>query len=741
MLIKKHFQLSLAFFALLMLGAIGCSSSTEVSTTTAPPPAPQSVSWENFDDVKAGKFDTGKMWTFDFPPVDYFAQEYGFRPSQDWLDNVRMSALRFANYCSASFVSEDGLVMTNHHCARQSVTQVTNLEAGEDLHKTGFFAQTLDDERKVPGLYVDQLVLILDITADVQTAIDEAKAKNAFEGTAGIFKTITEKYKETYADLQLQVITFFQGGKYSLYGFKRYNDVRLVFAPETELGFFGGDPDNFTFPRYALDCSFFRVYDETGKPLKTNHFYKWSAQGADAGEAVFVVGNPGRTNRLNTMAQLEYQRDMQYPLTMELLNGLVKVYSELIEEFPDRKFELQDQLFSFSNSQKAYAGILKGLRDGYLMAKKKDFEKSFKDAVMNNPNLKTKYGHLWDAIAGTRAEAKTISGRNFAYNLTPFTSSQYFIIAKNMVGLMKQLELPEDKREETYKSDMLESTLERLFPESFDKVLADKMLALNIKLFTLALGADDQLVKNLTGGKSGNAAVEYALSKSSIKSKDEFMALAKKGADAIKNSGDPFIQFILATADEGKNLSAKMKEIGNREADFSQQLGRAVFEVYGTSIPPDATFSLRIADGVVKGYDYNGTTAPTFTTFYGLYDRFHSFKKEEPWNLPERWQKPSADFDLHIPMNFVSTNDIIGGNSGSPVINKNAEIVGLAFDGNIESLPGQFIFTTEYNRTVSVHSAGMFEAIQDLYLAKRLSEELKHGKIVSTTNTSQESIK
>lgn len=740
MINKKHAYLSFSLFVLLFFGVIGCSSSTDVSTTTAPQ-ATQQVTWENYDTVKAGKFDTGKMWTFDFPPVDYFAQEYGFRPSQDWLDNVRMSALRFANYCSASFVSEDGLVMTNHHCARQSVTQVTDLEAGEDLHKTGFFAKTLEDERKVAGLYVDQLVLITDITSEVQTAIDEAKAKNAFEGTSGIFKTITEKYKQTYQDLQLSVVTFFKGGKYSLYGFKRYNDVRLVFAPETELGFFGGDPDNFTYPRYALDCSFFRVYDETGKPLKTNHFYKWSPAGAAPGEPVFVVGNPGTTNRLHTMAQLEYQRDMQYPLTMELLNGLVKVYTEIINEFPDRKFELQDQLFGISNSQKAYSGILKGLRDGYLMAKKKDFEKNFKDAVNKNPNLKTKYGHIWDAIAATRAEAKAIAGKNFAYNLSPFTGSQYFAIAKNLVGLMKQLNLPEDQREETYKSDMLESTMERLFPESFDKALANKMLAMNFNLFKLALGANDPLVQKLTGGKSGSAAVDYALSNSSIKTKEGFMELAKKGADAIKNSNDPFIQFVLATADEGKKYSDMMKGIANREADFSQQLGRAVFEVYGTSIPPDATFSLRIADGVVKGYDYNGTTAPTMTTFYGLYDRFYSFKKEEPWALPERWQNPSADFDLHTPVNFVSTNDIIGGNSGSPVINKNAEVVGLAFDGNIESLPGQFIFTTEYNRTVSVHSAGMLEAIQDLYLAKRLSEELKHGKIVDSSSSSYESVK
>lgn len=686
-----------------------------------------SGSWVKTDTVKAGKFDTGRMWTFDFPPKDYFQTEYKFPVTDEWLNKVRMSALRFKNYCSASFVSEDGLVMTNHHCARESVTDVT--KEGEDLHENGFWAPTLDDERKVPGLYVDQLVKIIDVTADVQAAIDGgANDKEKADKKAAKIKELENNLKNAEG-LEGQVITFFNGGKYSLYGFKRYKDVRLVFAPETQLGFFGGDPDNFTYPRYALDCSFFRVYDESGKPLKTSNYYKWSVNGAAEGEPVFVVGNPGRTTRQNTLAQLEYQRDISLPLNLATLKGLESIYSEMINEFPEKKAEMQDQLFSFANSRKANEGILKGLRDPYLMAKKKDFEKTFKAEVAKKPELQAKYGNLWSAIEETRATMRSIAFENAAYQINPFSTNQYLLMAKAVVDYAMAMAQPEDQRDKKYKGDELKKTLENMWIAKLEPALQKKMLRNNINFWTLTLGADNSLVQKFTGGKSGNEAADYALSQSQITSKEKLEAFLKKDPQEILKSSDPFIYFITSTQEKSRMYMAKAKEIQTKEADYIQALGRALFAVYGTSIPPDATFSLRISDGVVKGYDYNGTTAPAFTTFFGLYDRYYSFKKEFPFNLPAKWQTPPADFDLSTPMVFVATNDIIGGNSGSPVINKNAEVVGLAFDGNIESLPGQFIFDTTANRTVSVHSAGMYEAIKDLYKATRLADELKAGKI------------
>lgn len=549
----------------------------------------------NLDTVKAQKFDNGKMWTFDFPPLDYFQSEYGFRPTQEWLDNVRMSALRFADYCSASFVSEDGLVITNHHCGRESVSQVE--KDGEDLHKEGFLAMKIEDERKVPGLFVDQLIKIIVVTKEMQTAIDQGK--DIEERDDFKFKKTTEiesRYKEG-TSVVCQVVSLYNGGVYSAYIYKRYNDVRLVFAPEDNAGFFGGDPDNFTYPRYTLDCTFFRVYDEAGNPLKVNNFFRWSSNGATPGEPIFVVGNPGSTSRLLTVSQLEFKRDITDPLILNYINNIVDSLYRVLAANPDKEKELNNELFNFTNSQKVYKGTLKGLNDGVLMARKKDFEKNFIKAVNSNEKLKAKYGNVWNDIS----------------------------------------ELVKQKK------------------EIFEK------------------------------NKSGDF----------------------------------------------RSLYRKLQEFGAKEEYYNQILGRAIYDVYGTKIPPDATFTLRISDGVIKSYDYNGTIAPPNTTFYGMLDRYYSFDKKYPWEVHSRWLNPPADFDLGTPFNFISTNDIIGGNSGSPMINKNSEIVGLIFDGNIESMPGEFIYSSDVPTTVSVDSRGLLEAINDMYNLKRIGSELVNGKITN----------
>jgi len=681
----------------------------------------------NLDTVKAGKFDTGKMWTFEFPPKQYFKDEYKFNASDEWLDNVRMSALRFATYCSASFVSSDGLVMTNHHCARESVTKAS--KEGEDLHTHGFYAEKLQDERKIDGLFVDQLVKIIDVTDQIKTAVDAAKDEKdkKAERDSAITK-IQNKYK-TETGLECSVVTLFNGGKYSLYCYKRYNDVRLVFAPETDLGFFGGDPDNFTYPRYALDCSFFRVYGEDGKPLKTDHYFKWSPAGATEGEPVFVVGNPGRTNRLQTVAQLEYQRDISNPIVLDRLSGLMQIYSDLMKEEPSRVARMQDMLFSYSNSQKAYTGIQKGLLDPILMQRKKAFEQEFKTAVKNNPKLSDAFGNLWQSIAETRSEMRKIGVEQAMIAFDPRFCTAYTLMAQELLKVAEQVKLPESERKEEYKDENLSKIADKLFSDKLDYKLADRVYKMQLQLIEKYLGKDNEYYKIITNGKDIDVAYNEFVKNSPLRNKEAFTELIKKGADAILSCNDPLFKFIRSSKEKAAANSKHMKEIIAKESVVMESLGRALFEVYGTSIPPDATFSLRIADGVVKGYEYNGTEAPVNTTFYGLYDRYYSFGKKYPFSLPERWQNPPKDFRLETPMVFVATNDIIGGNSGSPVINEKAEIVGLAFDGNIESLPGQFIFTTEANRTVAVHSAGMMEALKHIYRAERLGEELKDGKI------------
>ena len=717
----------------------GCSSSQQTMESGQSTGQKGAYSWLNLDTVKAGKFDMGKMWTFEYPPIDYFQKEYNFKPTQEWFDHVRKSALRFANYCSASFVSADGLVMTNDHCGRESVADVT--KEGEDLMKNGFYAETLADERPVPGLYVDQLVLIRDVTDEIQSAMDEGKTdeeKSAIEDS--VINEIKTREKES-TGLRIQITPLYNGGKFSEYGYKRYTDVRLVFAPETELGFFGGDPDNFTYPRYDLDCTFFRVYDENGNPLKTDDYFKWSDSGAVAGEPVFVVGNPGSTDRLSTMAQLEYERDISYPRTLNMLNNMIDMYKKMIQDNPERKTELQNRLFMFSNSQKAYKGMLEGLRNPVLMQKKRDFEKKFKAAVMADPDLKSKYGDLWDKIAGTRQQLRDVSNQLFALSLNPLTTSDLFYVAGDVVDLANELKLPENQRDEDYTGEALDSTIAGIFPDSLDMEKQRDLLKDQVKVFYEYLGENSSLVQKLTGGRRGEDAVNYMLDNTVLTDSVKLRALIDKGPDAILNSDDPFIYFIVHTEDARGDLRNEVSKILDKEGVYSQELGKALFAVYGTSIPPDATFTLRISDGVVKGFPYNGTVAPPFTTFYGLYDRYYSFGKKEPWSLPERWVNPPADFQLKTPFDFVATNDIIGGNSGSPVINENAEIVGLAFDGNIQSLPGNFIYTPEENRMVAVHSAGLLEAVKNMYKATRLSDELRNGKLTVEKTAQADSTK
>ncbi len=678
------------------------------------------------DTVKAQKFDTGKMWTFDYPPFDYFSETYGFRPTQQWFDDVRKASLKFANYCSASFISKNGLIMTNDHCGETSVTQVS--KDGENLPEKGFYAEKLEDERPVEGLFVEQLILIKDVTREVQDAIDAGKtSEEKSNNKAKKIAEISSKYRAE-TKLECSVVSLYNGGKYSLYGVKRYNDVRLVFSPETSVGFFGGDYDNFTYPRYNLDVTFFRVYDDSGKPLKTENYFKWSENGAYEGEPLFAVGNPGRTNRLKTISQLEYFRDIAYPVTLSMLNGAIEAVKDRLENETEHKAELRDNLQYLANSQKVYAGMISGLHDPYMMARKKDFEKTFKAAVDANPKLKNDYGDAWENIAEIRAQLKKLTPTLSAYSLNPLLTSDYFNIAKEVILLAKQLKLPENERLPEYQGEQLDSTKLKIFRKDFSKRKNDILLRAHADLIINLLGNQNELVQKLFGNKTGKAAADYILNNSKIATKESLAEFLKKSPDEILNSDDPFIYFILNTEDKLKELRAKQNELITKEETYNQKIGRALFEVYGTSIPPDATFTLRISDGVIKDYDYNGTKAPTKTTFYGMYDRYYSFEGKNPWNLPDRWKNPPAEFDLSVPFNFITTHDLTGGASGSPVINKNMEIVGIAFDGNIESLNGDFLFDTKTNRSINVASQGMMECLKDIYKADRLVKELKGTK-------------
>ena len=688
----------------------------------------QSVDGElNLDTIKAGKFDTGKMWTFENPPVEYFVGEYNFNPEEEWFTNLRLSTLKFADYCSASFISEDGLIMTNHHCARESVTEVTAED--EDLYSNGFIAETLADERPVPGLFVDQLILIEDVTDEIFKTVENTETeKQRIEMEEKIIIEIEEKYSEQ-TGLVVLITPLYNGARYSLYGYKRYEDVRLVFVPEFQLGAFGGDYDNFTYPRYNLDCAFFRAYDEEGNPVKIKNYLKWSKNGAVDGEPVFVIGNPGTTDRLKTITQLEYLRDNAYPATIEFLNSLIETYIKMIEEEPEQKAELNDHLLSLQNSLKAYSGMLAGLKDPVLMQRKKDFENNFRQIVLSETVLNNKYGDIWKKIEQIYYETQIISEKYEALNVNSFDTPEYFFIADELLMIAEELKYPEDERSEIYVGEELDSTISSLIPQDFNFDYNNELLKAVVDNLYKSFGSDDELVKNFTYGNEGQKAVEYILSNSSITTLDGIKSIVDDGYEAIENSDDPFIRFITEARNREDELSERLTDLSDLEEVYNQQLGKALFEVYGTSIPPDATFTLRISDGIVQGFSYNGTTAPVITTFYGMYDRYYSFENEYPWSLPERWLDLPSDFDLSTPFNFISTNDFTGGSSGSPIVNRNSEIVGVSFDGNIQGLPGSFIYRSEDNRTVSVHSKGMMEAIRLVYKFERLADELETGRI------------
>ncbi len=716
--ILKIFSISLATVLV-----FGCS--TPQQSVKSDQMSQTSPSFIDYDTVKAGQFDAGKMWTFDFPPTDYFAKTYGFNPTKEWFEKARLSAVRIPG-CTSAFVSEDGLIMSNHHCARGALDAVN--KEGERLAELGFYAATLDEERKSPVTYVDQLVVTDDVTKEVQQAFDSgstdsAKTANRMTKIMEIQRRYVQKFKETTKDsMVFNVIPFYNGGRYSLYGYKRYTDVRIVYAPEEEIAFYGGDPDNFTYPRYDLDVAFFRVY-ENGKPLKTANFFAFSKDGAKEGEAVFVIGNPGSTNRLLTFAQLETFRDLSYPLTVEVLGSRHKAMSSYVEKNPDQKLKYMSQIFGISNSMKAIGGFLGGLRDPYLMARKRDFQKNFKNAVAGKSELRSKYGDPWTEIASYEEQRRAILPEANALNLR--ARSAYLSIAANLVDYANAAKTTPDRIPPQLQPQRIQGARTALVPEIEKALLADQL-----KYMKSVLGSRNEAFNKFTGGRSPEQVADDMSKNSVIASKEKFDALISGKPDDILTSADPLISFAVQSLPRWNELQAKLTEFRDKQGSRVQLLGKALYEVYGTSIPPDATFTLRIADGVVKGYEYNGTIAPPVTTFYGMYDRYYSFGKKYPWNLPGKWANPPADFKMSTPINFVSTNDIIGGNSGSSVVNKDLQVVGLIFDGNIESLPGNFIFEETKNRSVSVHTSGILEGLEKIYKADRIVKELRAGKIV-----------
>jgi len=663
------------------------------------------------------------MWTFNNVPRAEIKKKYGFEVTDEWLNKVRLASVRFNNGGSGSFVSPNGLVLTNYHIVEDIVGEVSTPE--KDYAKEGFVAKTRAEEIKAPSLELNVLMSIEDVTARVNGAVKAgATDAEAFAARRAESAAIeAESVKAT--GMRSDVVTLYQGGQYNLYRYKKYTDVRLVFVPEFQAAFFGGDPDNFNFPRFNIDMALVRVY-ENDQPVKPQNYFKWSTAGAKEGSLVFVTGHPGSTSRLDTVAHLEELRDTSIPIIIRLLERreeMLKKYMSLGEE---QTRQGQNELNSVQNALKVYRGQLKGLKDPALMARKTKEEQALRKAIAANPERQKLYGDAWDAIAAAHKAYPTYIRERRIFEQAGGFNSGLFTFARMLVRLAAESEKPNAERLPEY-TDARRASLElALFSpapihEDFEKLKLADSLGFMVEL----LGADNPLVKQVLEGKTPEARANELISGTKLKDPEYRKELAKGGKAAIDAATDPMI--VVA-----REIDAKAREVRKRyenevtgveRANYAK-IARALFETEGTKLYPDATFTLRLSYGAVEGYMENGKKVPPFTTLGGLYARSESFKRQFPYNLPERWLTKKSELNLNTPFNFVSTNDIIGGNSGSPTINQNAELVGLIFDGNIQSLVGDFMYDGSVNRAISVDSRGMLEVLKKIFGANDIVAEL-----------------
>ena len=671
------------------------------------------------------------MWPFNSVPRAEIKKKYGFDITDEWLKKVQLGSVRFNSGGSGSFVSADGLVMTNHHIASDVLQKISTPE--KDYIKDGFYAPTRDKEVKAPDLELNQLIAIEDVTARVQGAVKpEMTAAQAAAARNAEINNISEEASKKNG-MRNDVIPLYQGGQYNLYTYKKYTDVRLVFAPEFEIAFLGGDPDNFEYPRYDLDLALFRVY-ENDQPVHPEFYFKWSTKGASTGDLVFVSGNPGRTNRLDTVAHLEYLRDFGIPLLLSYLqhqHDLLTKYSSLS---PENERRAHEQLFGIDNSLKAYVGEegapgKGGLKDPPVIAAKKKAEDELRKAVAANPQMQTAYGDAWDAIAKARKDLPSYEKeRRFLESGWGF-NSDYFGIARLLVRMAEESAKPNAQRLPEY-TDASRASLEQdlYSPAPIYDDFEILNLADGLTMMRDQMGANNAIVQRVLAGKTPQARAEELVKGTTLKDVETRKKIAAGGVQAIESSTDPMI--VLARSIDKEARAARKRyetEVIAVERTNYAKIAKALFEIKGKGMYPDATFTLRLSYGTVKGYKQDGKTIAPFTDFAGLWKHAAEHADKYPYHIPESWERAKASLDMKTPFNFVSDADIIGGNSGSPVINKNAEIVGLIFDGNIQSLPGDFYFDDSVNRSVSVDVRAMWEALRKVYHADAIVSELMKG--------------
>ena len=667
------------------------------------------------------------MWLINQPPRELLKNKYNFEISKAWLEKVQKASIRFNNGGSGSFVSADGLVVTNHHIGADSLQKLSG--AGKDYHRDGFYARTRDQELKCPDLELNVLQEIKDVTARVQSAVKpDMTPAQAAAARRAVMAVIEKEAADAKDGLRNDIVTLYHGGLYHLYRYKKYTDIRLVMAPEHGIAFFGGDTDNFEYPRYNLDVCFFRVY-ENGEPVKVEHYFKWSRKGQGSeGSLVFVSGHPGTTNRLETLARLQHRRDFFLPYSLQLLRQREALLIQFAERGPEQARLAKGDLYGVANARKAYSGMYQGLLTPAILEQKAAAERDLSKAIEDDPNKIKLYGTPWKRIAEVQTQLADFERLYYLLERGDTFDSRLFKIARHFVRMEDELAKSATERLKEYRGSALESLKFQLSSKApIHAELERVKLAGSLSFLAENLGGGHPLVKKALANKSPADRADELVDGSRLAKVEQRLWLLKNG---LKNAAfkDEMIALARLIDDEARQLRQRFEELAEIEKQANASIARALFDKHGTSIPPDATFTLRLAFGQVKGYQVGKEPIRYMTTFSGMYERAKKQGFREPFDLPKRWLEGKDKLDLNTPFNFVSTADTIGGNSGSPVLNRAGELVGINFDRNRHGLVRNFVYTDHQARHISVHSLAVLEALSKLYDARPLVEELLGGK-------------
>jgi hypothetical protein len=661
------------------------------------------------------------MWTLDNLPKAELKKRYDFEPDQAWVDKVMKASVRLAGGCSGSFVSPDGLVLTNHHCAVSCIQQLSS--AKKDYVADGFLAKTRGEEMTCPQIEVNRLEQITDVTARLNQATQGASGADYGRlQKAEKSKIEAECIGGDAGTTRCDVVELYHGGAYHLYRYRRFQDVRLTFAPEHRIAFFGGDPDNFNFPRYNLDMTLLRVY-ENGKPVTVRDYFAFNGDGAQDGEPTFVTGHPGSTDRQLTVAQLERVRDVDLVASLARLSEMRGLLYRYAAEGAEPARVSADDLQGVENTLKVYHGQLRALLDPAVFQRKRDEERALRDFAKSKRQLQKEYGGAWDEIATAQAVYRDIEQRYKALEVARGLWSKHFSIARWLVRGAEERAKPNGERLREYTESALPSLTQRLFSAApIDADYEAVKLGWSLTKLREWLGPDDPLVKAVLGKDAPEAVAARLVKATKLGDVAVRKQLWEGGAAAVGKSKDPFIELARKIDAESRALRKRYEDaVEAVESVNAERIAKVRFAMSGAGAYPDATFTLRLSHGEVKGWLEKGTAVPPFTTIDGAFQRHTG---ADPFALPKSWLAARGKLNGDQRFNFVTTNDIIGGNSGSPLLNRKAQVVGLAFDGNIHSLGGAFWFDERVNRCVAVHSGAILEALRKVYGADALAKEL-----------------